>query len=66
MHVTVDKDRCCGAGQCVLSAPDVFDQDEQTGIVLLLNDHPPLALLGDVRTAVDVCPAQAITLIELS
>ena len=62
MRVSVDQERCCGAGQCVLSAPDVFDQDEDTGIVLLLNATPPQERLADVRKAVDVCPAQAIEL----
>ncbi len=32
-RVTVDRDRCIGAGQCVLSAQEVFDQDE-TGVVV--------------------------------
>jgi ferredoxin len=62
MRVSVDQERCCGAGQCVLSAPDVFDQDEDTGIVLLLNATPPQERLADVQKAVDVCPAQAIAL----
>ncbi len=35
MRISVDTDRCVGAGQCVLSAPDVFDQDDM-GIVLVL------------------------------
>jgi ferredoxin len=64
MRVSVDQERCCGAGQCVLSAPDVFDQDEDTGIVVLLNATPPPERLADIHRAVDVCPAQAITIDE--
>ena len=28
MKVTVDQDKCCGAGQCVLLAPQVFGVSE--------------------------------------
>ncbi len=38
MKVTVDKDKCCGAGTCVLVAPDVFDQRDDDGVVVLLDD----------------------------
>jgi ferredoxin len=60
MRVIVDQDRCCGAGQCVLAVPSVFDQDERTGIVVLLTEIPPADLESDVRAAVDLCPGQAI------
>jgi ferredoxin len=62
MQVSVDLERCCGAGQCVLSAPDVFGQDDDTGIVVLLNPTPAPDRLADMRQAVNVCPAQAIAL----
>lgn len=41
MNVTIDEDKCCGAGQCVLIAPDVFDQRDDDGIVILLDAQPP-------------------------
>jgi ferredoxin len=61
MKVTVDKEKCIGSGQCVLAAPDVFDQQEDDGIVVLLNPDPPADLAEDVRQAGAVCPALAIT-----
>ncbi|WP_329578161.1 ferredoxin [Kitasatospora sp. NBC_01250] len=61
MHVTVDQDRCCSSGQCVLTAPEVFDQNEQDGLVRLLQDRPALALLPALRTAAALCPGGAIT-----
>ncbi|WP_345380844.1 ferredoxin [Pseudonocardia yuanmonensis] len=64
MKVTVDEDRCCGAGQCVMLAPDVFDQREDDGIVVLLEAEPDAALHTAVREAADVCPAAAITVDE--
>jgi ferredoxin len=66
MKVTVDKDKCCGAGTCVLVAPDVFDQGEDDGIVILLDPTPSAELHASVREAVSVCPATAITLSELA
>ena len=61
MKVTVDKEKCIASGQCVLTAPDVFDQQEEDGIVVLLNPNPPADLAKDVRQAAAVCPALAIT-----
>ncbi|MFF0087030.1 ferredoxin [Streptomyces canus] len=28
MRIDVDADRCVGAGQCVMAAPKVFDQND--------------------------------------
>jgi ferredoxin len=58
--ITVDEDRCCGAGQCVMIAPEVFDQREEDGVVVLLDPAPPPSLLPEVRNAASVCPAGAI------
>ncbi|WP_431877273.1 ferredoxin [Amycolatopsis sacchari] len=62
MKITVDQDKCCGAGSCVLLAPDVFDQRDEDGIVVLLDAEPPESLHATVREAADVCPAGAIAL----
>jgi ferredoxin len=62
--LTVDQDKCCGAGQCVLLAPEVFDQREQDGIVVLLDETPDDALHAAVGEAASVCPAAAITVEE--
>jgi ferredoxin len=64
MDVTVDGDKCCGAGSCVLIAPEVFDQRDEDGIVLLLEEHPGEHLHDQVREAANVCPAGAISLAE--
>jgi ferredoxin len=61
MRVTIDTDKCISAGQCVLSAPEVFDQREQDGLVILLNPNPPDDLAVDVKQAATLCPALAIT-----
>ncbi|HEX2573268.1 MAG TPA: ferredoxin, partial [Polyangia bacterium] len=55
MRVTVDRSKCCGAGQCVLLAPKVFDQSED-GIVILLDETPPKDLHAAMREAAKMCP----------
>lgn len=57
MDITVDRQLCIGAGMCVLTAPEVFDQDDD-GKSLVLDPSPPH--LGPVREAEQVCPAAAI------
>ena len=60
MKVTVDTDKCISSGQCVLSAPDAFDQRDEDGLVVLLTPSPPAQLADDVRQAAALCPALAI------
>jgi ferredoxin len=62
VHVAVDRDRCCSAGHCVIEAPEVFDQDERDGVVVLLDSTPPASLQGAVQSAARQCPSRAITL----
>lgn len=64
MRVTIERARCIAAGQCVLKSPEVFDQSEEDGIVILLNENPSAALADSVRTAARLCPAEAIKVHE--
>ncbi|AXG76582.1 ferredoxin [Streptomyces paludis] len=64
MHVEVDEPKCVSAGLCVMSAPDVFDQRDDDGVVILLDSDPDTALDEEVREAAGLCPAAAIRLVE--
>ncbi|GAB2667192.1 ferredoxin [Saccharopolyspora gloriosae] len=64
MKITIDEDRCCGAGQCVLEAPDVFDQRAEDGVVVLLDAAPPAELHEASRSAEQLCPTAAIEISE--
>jgi len=64
MRITVDTQRCCGSGNCVLIAPEVFDQTEDEGVVLLLQPEPARALWAAVEEAVRVCPTEAIAAVD--
>lgn len=63
MGVVVQRGACVGAGQCALVAPDVFDQDND-GIVLLLEPDPEGAILLAATRAARLCPARAITVAQ--
>lgn len=63
MRVEVDKDRCAGAGMCALTDPEVFDQDEADGTVVLLDPSPSGEHREKAREAEQLCPAGAIRVV---
>ncbi|MCT1515326.1 MULTISPECIES: ferredoxin [Mycobacteriales] len=60
MRVEVDRQRCESNGLCVLSAPEVFDLDDDG--VLHVAACPDESLRADVQDAVATCPVQALTI----
>ncbi|MFD0262214.1 ferredoxin [Kitasatospora indigofera] len=64
MQVILDQDRCCSSGQCVLTAPEVFGQSDEDGLVMLRRSSPEPGLYADVRLAAALCPGGAITVGE--
>ncbi|ONI69741.1 ferredoxin [Kribbella sp. ALI-6-A] len=64
MKVTVDQDACIASGQCVLTTPEVFDQRDEDGIVVLVTPDPPESLSSQVREAAVLCPARAIQVVD--
>jgi ferredoxin len=64
MRVSVDLDRCQGYGNCVMTAPDVFDLGDN-GLVVLLEERPSDDRADDVVQAVKLCPTQAIAVEDL-
>ncbi|CAN3983678.1 ferredoxin [Kitasatospora purpeofusca] len=65
IRVDVLHDDCVGAGQCVLSAPEVFDQDNDGIVVLLREDLDGLGRADreGVEEAVRLCPSGALRLL---
>jgi ferredoxin len=63
MRISADRDVCIGSGNCVLLADEVFDQDDEATVVLLL-DTPSTAQESRVRDAVAQCPSHALSLTE--
>ena len=60
IKVVVDLDVCQNHGQCVFSAPQVFELDDDGDLVVLQEDVDE-SLRDNVEEAADVCPVQAIT-----
>ncbi|MEU5999346.1 MULTISPECIES: carboxymuconolactone decarboxylase family protein [unclassified Streptomyces] len=61
VDVRIDRERCCSSGQCVTTAPDVFEQSDDDGLVLLRPGHRASAAQPGVRLAAALCPGGAIT-----
>lgn len=60
MKVTADPTVCVGSGMCALRAPEVFDQSERDGTVVLKNQDPGPDQREAVLAAMRLCPSGAI------
>jgi ferredoxin len=63
MRISTERDSCISSGACVLEAPQVFDQDED-GVVVLLQERPTPDVADAARSAMMACPAAVITIDE--
>jgi ferredoxin len=60
IHIEVDRALCIGSGDCVDSAPDVFQLDAEDKAVVVDPDGAPV---DDVIEAAGNCPVSAIFVI---
>ena len=60
IRVVADRERCQGSGSCLFHAPNTFDQDDTTKVVVLDTRDPDAA----IRAAAQACPSGAITIEE--
>jgi ferredoxin len=63
VKIHADRDVCIQAGNCVMVADNLFDQDDD-GIVVVLVDDVPDDQQDKAREAVKLCPSQALTIAE--
>jgi ferredoxin len=63
MKVAADREVCIGSGLCVLTAPAVFDQDDD-GIVTLLVDDVLSEDADRARQAAALCPSGALRVLD--
>jgi ferredoxin len=63
VKIGADRDRCIGAGMCVMTDEAVFDQDDD-GVVVVLAEDVPDGEQTRVRNAVDLCPSGALSLLK--
>lgn len=65
MKVQADRDLCIQAGNCVMSAPEVFDQDDEGIVEVLIDEIDETGEQADkVREAVKICPSGALSLAQ--
>lgn len=62
IRIAVDMDKCQHYGQCVFEAPNIFklNDDDKLEYHAEADDDE----LDNVESAVDVCPMQAIRIVE--
>ena len=63
LKVVVDDRLCIGSGNCAMTAPAVFDQDDDQSVVVLLDDSPPEIQRAAVALAVEQCPSAVIRIL---
>jgi ferredoxin len=59
MRITIDPDKCCGYGDCVLAGPDVFDLGDDNVACLRVRDPSP-ELYDQAAAGAAACPVEAI------
>jgi ferredoxin len=60
VHIEVDRGLCIGSGDCVDTAPDVFELDSEEKAVVI---DPDGASVDDIVQAAANCPVSAITVV---
>ena len=63
MKITADRDVCIGAGMCVMTAEEVFDQGDD-GIVVILEVEVPPEHADAAARAVAACPSGALRWVD--
>ncbi|MGP4020840.1 ferredoxin [Saccharopolyspora sp. 5N708] len=64
MRIHADGQFCVSSGMCVLTLPEIFDQDEDDGRVIVRNPVPAAEFHDTLREAVMLCPSHALSLRE--
>jgi len=59
VKIEADREVCIQAGNCVMAADTLFDQDDD-GVVVVLVDEVPEDEEDHAREAVKLCPSQAL------
>ena len=61
MRVSVDLNACQGHGVCHMSAPTVFELDDEDGHSIVTEDPVPAGSESAAQLGADSCPERAIT-----
>lgn len=64
MKPKADTGQCMGSGMCVGISPEYFDQDPETGLVVIMRERVSAEDADEVGRAVEACPTGALSLID--
>lgn len=64
MRITIDESKCQAYGNCMITAPDVFDLGDEDAVVTILQTRPDAERRAVVEEAVRSCPVEALSLHE--
>ncbi|GAB2459337.1 ferredoxin [Jatrophihabitans fulvus] len=62
LRLTIDMDKCTACACCMMEAPGLFDIDDDTGQVVLLQEFPSEDQRDEAERGVRSCPENVITL----
>ena len=60
--IAANRATCIGAGQCVFTDPQVFDQDDDGLVLVLRPEAVTPEELARAKEAVNVCPSRSLSL----
>ncbi len=63
MRIVFDEEVCARHGQCVGAAPELFKFADDGSLVVII-PNPSDELIEAAQDAVDLCPTQALSLVE--
>lgn len=66
MQILANQGACIGAGQCVFTDPDAFDQDDNGTVIVLRPEPAAGAEVARAKEAVDLCPSRSLSLVEVA
>jgi ferredoxin len=64
MRVVIDPDMCQGHARCQMTAPELFQLNDDDGHAFVVADPVPAGLEDKARRAAIGCPEQAIVIVE--
>jgi ferredoxin len=62
--IRVERGRCVASSNCVMQMPDVFTQDDEEGLVEVIDETGAGRTVDAAREVSYSCPAQAIEVID--
>jgi ferredoxin len=62
--IVADRTKCVGGGNCVMSAPKLFAQGADDGLVRVIKPYPDPEDMAAAELAVNSCPVLALSIVD--